>query len=76
MAIEHRTFKGRQARARKYDWDTWLDGRVWELEHDVDFTVKQLAMEQMTRMAAARREKKVHVSRMQNGNLMVQAYRA
>jgi|APSaa5957512493_1039668.scaffolds.fasta_scaffold02901_3 hypothetical protein len=34
------TNKGRNA--RKYPWDTWLDGRVWLLKQGEDFHTKSL----------------------------------
>lgn len=36
MAQQAKIFPGRVS----YDWDTWLNGSVWELQQGVDFTAK------------------------------------
>jgi hypothetical protein len=52
---------------RKYDWDNWLDGQVWELVDGVDFTVPVRSMAAQVYQAAVRRGIGVSVSLLDSG---------
>lgn len=42
----------------KYPWDEWTDGRIWEIEKGVDFTIPIVHMQQnITRKARAMKMK-------------------
>ena len=49
-------------RRRKYDWDSWLDGRVWRLEHGADFGMGVHSMRSAAHIAARRRGLRMETS--------------
>ena len=52
---------------RKYDWNEWLDGQVWELVAGTDFTVPVRSMAAQVYQAAVRRGIAVRVSLLDGG---------
>jgi hypothetical protein len=54
---------------RVYDWDAWLDGKVWALEPGVDFpaTTKLQSVRGAAYMAARRRGIKVTIGNTEDG---------
>lgn len=61
------TENGRQ----KYDWDKWLDGQIWRLEHGVDFDANCKVIQVLAHRQANQRGKKVRTAT-GNGFVMVQ----
>lgn len=45
-----------------YDWDSWLDGQIWELEEGVDFKVSVPSFRTLLCMTAKKRGKKTKTS--------------
>lgn len=39
----------------KYDWDSWLNGKIWELERGVDFEIDPSGMRTACYLMAKRR---------------------
>lgn len=57
-----------------YRWEDWLDGQVWKLTFNLDFTVKYSSMRAMVAVEAKRRGLKVR-SRLDDNVLVIQAYK-
>lgn len=72
--IENYTFRGREVHA-DYDWDNWLDGRVWELVAGEDFACKPSSIRLLALGAARRRKVGVRVSvNTKDGIVRLQAF--
>jgi hypothetical protein len=50
------------ATRRSYDWDTWLDGNVWELVQNEDFDVSVNSFRSMGYQTATRRGIRVRIT--------------
>jgi hypothetical protein len=50
----------------KYEWDSWLDGRVWELSEGKDFQVAPRNFASLARGAADQRGKQLTIRRREN----------
>lgn len=57
----------------KYDWDAWLDGKIWRLKYDEDFSNPPESFRAMLHTMAKKYGKKVKTSRVGN-DIIVQAY--
>lgn len=58
-----------------YDWDSWLNGQIWQLEEGVDYTCKSSSIRLLAIGAAKRRKLRVHVSvNGKTGVVTLQAY--
>lgn len=58
---------------RKHPWDEWLNGEVWALSANEDFSGRVIPMRTQVYAAAKARDLRVR-SRIKNGKLIVQAY--
>ncbi|PRX48669.1 hypothetical protein B0I33_104487 [Prauserella shujinwangii] len=59
-----------------YDWDQWLDGRIWELRLDEDFFVPIHQFTPHAHRAAARRGLRCSVRRLDYRRLLIQSREA
>lgn len=78
MAKQLREFSFQSRRTiRRYDWDKWFDGKIWELRKGIDFQCKVISFRPIAYNAAAARGKslRVHISPDGSGVIM-QAYDA
>ena len=57
-----------------YDWDKWLDGNIWELKRDVDFTCEAATMRNGARQAGRSRNVKVRTNVVDSNTLVIQSY--
>ncbi len=48
--------------ARGYDWDSWFDGQLWELEQGDDFSVAPESFAATARQTAKKRGVSIRVS--------------
>lgn len=71
---EHYDFRRGKGR-RSYDWDTWFDGSVYELERGVDFEVLPESMRSAVHYAAESRGLTIK-TQVQGDNIVVQAVRS
>jgi hypothetical protein len=55
-----------------YDWDSWLDGQVWELEKGIDFHIGITSIRSMARTAAHQRGLEMK-TRSKGDSLFIQA---
>ncbi len=69
---DHFDFNRRGKGHRSYDWVTWFDGTVYELERGVDFDVLPESMRSAVHYAAASRGLAVK-TKVQGDNIVVQA---
>jgi hypothetical protein len=69
---DHFDFTRRGKGHRSYDWATWLDGTVYELERGVDFDVLPESMRSAVHYAALSRGLTVK-TKVQGDNIVVQA---
>lgn len=53
-------------------WGEWLDGRIWQLEHGVDYTIKPASLVATAYKRAAERGGKVRTKR--QGDTVVLQY--
>lgn len=60
-------------RQEQYPWDNWLNGEIWELTRDEDFTITPENFAKTAYTAARRRDLKVRTDSNQNV-LVLQAY--
>jgi hypothetical protein len=59
----------------RYDWDAWLDGRVWKLQHGVDFTISLANLRNSVFVAASKRNLKVRTTTNKDeGTVIIQAF--
>lgn len=56
----------------KYPWDTWLNGKVWELEAGEDFVVKLDSFKGAALAAARSRNGKLRTARRGEKTLVIQ----
>lgn len=61
------------ARKGRYDWDNWLDGRVWHLEKGKDFQVASGAFRAAAANAAKVRKLNLKAKIQSNGDVIVKA---
>ena len=61
-------------RKRKYDWDLWLDGNIWELTRPADFQSNVLTMRNGAKQAGRARGLKVRTNVVDDDTLVIQAY--
>lgn len=77
MAVKLDTYAFENRRnGYKYDWDSWLDGDIWQLTKEEDFpdtTPKNLRIQSIT--VAKRRGLKVRTSIVSDTILVIQAYK-
>ena len=77
MAKKRKEFPGGPTRGR-YDWSTWLNGDVWELESGDDFEVDIASMRAIASRAAKQAGKKLRTRVIHNedgtDSLVIQAY--
>lgn len=59
---------------RKYDWQSWFDGRVWKLTPGVDFLVTIGNFRSMVYSATQRFKVKVRTHVADDGAFYIQAY--
>lgn len=59
---------------RRYPWEQWLDGEMWELERGTDFYNTPNAFRTQAYVAATARGVKVRTTAKKNGSLVIQAY--
>tara|TARA_R100000329_G_scaffold27716_1_gene25802 strand:- start:254 stop:517 length:264 start_codon:yes stop_codon:yes gene_type:complete len=71
--LENFAFLG-AGRKRKYDWDLWLDGNIWELKRPVDFQSNANAMRNGAKQAGRSRGLKVRTTVVDDDTLVIQAY--
>jgi glycine cleavage system aminomethyltransferase T len=55
-----------------YPWNEWLDGKIWELEAGVDFTVKLDSFKGAALAAARTREGKLRTAKVGDKKLVIQ----
>lgn len=60
---------------RKYDWDLWFNGEVWQLTRGEDFQCAAHNMRVMAQNRARRRGLKIHTSIQDETILFIQAYK-
>lgn len=56
----------------KYDWDRWLNGKVWELQRGKDFQVAPKSFHNATAAAVRRRDLSLS-SRVRGDTVVIQA---
>lgn len=61
-------------RSRSYPWNEWFDGRIHQLEPDIDFDGPPVSLERVIRTSANRRGIKVRVRITEEGNVVVQKH--
>ena len=61
-------------RSRSYPWAEWFDGRIHQLEPDVDFNGPPVSLERVIRTSANRRGIKVRVRITEDGYVIVQKH--
>ena len=57
----------------KYPWNTWLDGRVWQLKHNEDFECKMPSFRTLASKSARDRGLKLRI-RISKDTIIIQAY--
>jgi hypothetical protein len=70
QTIDSFEFSGRNA---KHDWDSWLDGQIWELEAGTDFTSKPSSLRASAVKQAGNKGKSLKFQVRDNGNVVLQA---
>lgn len=73
MAKALKNYEFPPSRRRKYPWDTWMDGQVWQLNRGDDFVVGFDQMRKNVYNAAWSRGLHVRTRREKDG-LIVQAF--
>ena len=61
-------------RKRKYNWNLWLDGRIWELKRPDDFQCSAKVMRTGAFQAGNKRNLKVRTTIVDSDTLVIQAY--
>ncbi len=56
----------------KYPWHEWMDGDVWEIEAQKDFTCQYASFVTLSHDVARKRGGKVRTKRLRNGNVLLQ----
>lgn len=62
----------RQSRNSKYDWDTWLNGEVWELTRGEDFDIGMASFRSVAFREARLRKVKLRTT-VRGGKFILQA---
>tara|TARA_R100001163_G_C5067520_1_gene206714 strand:+ start:965 stop:1231 length:267 start_codon:yes stop_codon:yes gene_type:complete len=62
-------------RKRKYNWNLWLDGRIWELKRPDDFQCSAKIMRTGAFQAGNKRNLKVRTTIVDDDTLVIQSYR-
>lgn len=62
----------RVGRPNKYDWNSWLDGKVWLLEAGTDFDVSPESFRMTAKSAAKSRGGSLKVAKMGEKSLVLQ----
>ena len=72
--LENFAFVG-VGRKRKYDWNLWLDGNIWELKRPDDFQCSAKVMRTGAFQAGNKRNLKVRTTIVDDDTLVIQSYR-
>lgn len=75
MAKQLSEFPRRQGR-QKYDWDQWLNGKVWELEQGSDFFIALNNFRSAATAAARDKGGKVRTAKTGAKTLVIQFYKS
>ncbi len=62
-------------RKRKYNWNLWLDGRIWELKRPDDFQCSAKVMRTGASQAGNKRNLKVRTTIVDDDTLVIQSYK-
>jgi hypothetical protein len=62
-------------RKRKYNWNLWLDGRIWELKRPDDFQCSAKVMRTGAFQAGNKRNLKVRTTIVDDDTLVIQSYK-
>ena len=69
-----KTSKNKADRSKPYQWDKWLDGRIWRLEPGEDFDGPPGSLERVARTTANRRGVRVRVRTQEDGSIVLQQH--
>lgn len=61
-------------RTRSYPWTDWFDGRIWQLEPEVDFDGPAYSLEKVIRSTATKQGYRVRVRITPEGNVVMQKH--
>jgi hypothetical protein len=61
-------------RTRVYPWHEWFDGRIWQLEPEVDFDGPAYSLEKVIRSTATKQGYRVRVRITPEGNVVMQRH--